>query len=825
MTELLSRVEAPSDAELISRVRGGDTSAYGELFSRHVDAARRLGRQLVRGTDADDLVSDAFAKTLQVLQGGGGPDVAFRAYLLTSLRRLHVDRIRAAKRVQPSDDMTVYDDGVPFQDTAVANFENGAAAKAFSSLPERWQLVLWHLEVEGQKPADIAPLLGMSANSVSALAYRAREGLRQAFLTMHLADSPTEQCRWVNEHLGAYVRKGLSRRDTAKVEEHLDGCRRCTAMYLELNEVNSNLAGIIAPLILGAAAAGYISSVGAGLTGVSAVIGRVRDAFSTQVGGGGTSAGTAGGAGGVGGAGSGAAAAGSAISTGAIAGGAVTTGGMITGAGVIAAGVAAVTTAAFVFGGGSSKEVIQQADKPAGVVQAPRGAVGPGGATQQKAQEKGGTSQSGPNAAAAPGASSSGASWIVGESGRPNMFDSGTVDVSGGPERGWGRHDVPADTPGSGGHNSAPGANPGSGPGSDPGSGNSNPGTDPGSGPGSDPGTGNGNPGTDPGSDPGNTDPGNTDPGNTDPGNTDPGNTDPGTDPGSGPGDGQGDPAVSARLTITGGDTVVDGQVAFSLQGEPALPATVTVSITSQPGGITFRQDGPCTTVDDTTVTCSTKEQALNSLVTAIPMIGDGVVRYDAKLPLNIPETQSDTDIVLTVTPSDANVRTDVNKWEHAYRYSAPVAQPPVEEPAFAIVSGTGPIATPIKDDQNGRPRYDLSVRLTGLKAGGSLVLELTKSSDSFEPSEGCTISEAAKDQNSDRGRIMTCTLQPGARERAFNLVAWLPGNDKDSTLVASLDGEKLAAAPVTWSTEAAGATQSSIRDALMAAMAAAARS
>ena len=123
-----------------------------------------------------------------MLQGGGGPDVAFRAYLLTAVRRLHVDRIRAGQRLQTTDDLTPFDPGVPFRDTAVAGFESGAAAKAFASLPERWQLVLWHPEVEGQKPADIAPLLGMSANSVSALAYRAREGLRQAFLTMHISD-------------------------------------------------------------------------------------------------------------------------------------------------------------------------------------------------------------------------------------------------------------------------------------------------------------------------------------------------------------------------------------------------------------------------------------------------------------------------------------------------------------------------------------------------------------------------------------------------------------------------------------------------------------
>ena len=280
MTDLLSDVDTPSDAELISRVRGGDVAAYGDLFSRHKDAANRLARQLVRGPDSDDLVAEAFAKVLSVLQGGGGPDVAFRAYLLTAVRRLHVDRVRSGARVQPTDDLAPFDAGVPFQDTAVAGFESGAAAKAFASLPERWQLVLWHLEVEGQKPADIAPLLGMSANSVSALAYRAREGLRQAFLTMHLSDTSAAQCRWVNEHLGAYVRKGLAKRDAAKVQGHLDECRRCTAMYLELTEVNSNLAGIIAPLLLGAAAAGYAaaaSSGGAGAAGVVSLIGRARD--------------------------------------------------------------------------------------------------------------------------------------------------------------------------------------------------------------------------------------------------------------------------------------------------------------------------------------------------------------------------------------------------------------------------------------------------------------------------------------------------------------------------------------------------------------------
>src|SRR5680860_1809169 len=90
-------VQAPelTDPELISRVREGDVAAYGILFSRHVDPATRLARLLIGQSDADDLVSEAFVKVLNVLIGGGGPDVAFRAYLLTAVRRLHIDKVRS----------------------------------------------------------------------------------------------------------------------------------------------------------------------------------------------------------------------------------------------------------------------------------------------------------------------------------------------------------------------------------------------------------------------------------------------------------------------------------------------------------------------------------------------------------------------------------------------------------------------------------------------------------------------------------------------------------------------------------------------------------
>ena len=264
MSETVSQRAEQGDAELITAVRVGDNAAYGVLFERHRFAALRLGRQLLPGAESEDLVSEAFTKVLVQLQEGRGPDLAFRAYLLTSIRRLHVDRIRSAARVRTTDDEAELDRHVEFFDVAAADFERGTAADAFASLPERWQLVLWHLDVEGQKPADVAPILGMSANSVSALAYRAREGLRQAYLQHHLADTASGNCRWTTERLGAHVRKGLSNRDAARVDGHLDDCRRCMGIHLELTEVNSNLSGILAPALLGTAAAGYLAAGSAG---------------------------------------------------------------------------------------------------------------------------------------------------------------------------------------------------------------------------------------------------------------------------------------------------------------------------------------------------------------------------------------------------------------------------------------------------------------------------------------------------------------------------------------------------------------------------------
>jgi RNA polymerase sigma factor (sigma-70 family) len=258
-----AEVQGPSDAELIESVRGGTIDAYGQLYERHVSAAYNLARQLARSqAEADDLVSEAFAKVLDTLRAGRGPDSAFRAYLLTALRHTAYDKTRRDKKVDLTEDMTDVAPAVQFSDTAVAGLERSLAARAFAALPERWQMVLWHTEIEGQSPADVAPLLGLTANGVSALAYRAREGLKQQYLQMHLAETDTERCKATVDKLGAWTRAGLSKREATQVEAHLDECGRCRALAAELADVNGALRIFVAPLVLGVGATTYLVAAG-----------------------------------------------------------------------------------------------------------------------------------------------------------------------------------------------------------------------------------------------------------------------------------------------------------------------------------------------------------------------------------------------------------------------------------------------------------------------------------------------------------------------------------------------------------------------------------
>ncbi|RSS60345.1 sigma-70 family RNA polymerase sigma factor, partial [Streptomyces sp. WAC06614] len=274
----------PSDGDLIARMRGGDDRAYEELFRRHADAVRRYARTCCRdGHTAEDLTAEVFARTLQAVRGGAGPDQAVRAYLLTTVRRVAAAWGRTARREQLVEDFALFaeqaaagaDGGARLSDDtldlgadvrAMREAERSLAMQAFRSLPERWQAVLWHTTVEESSPSAIAPLFGLSANATAVLASRAREGLKQAYLQAHVSSALSQggDCARYADRLGAYARGGLRMRAERGLRKHLEECAKCRLAAGELQDVNAGIPALLPVAVIGWFAAGYAVKAAAG---------------------------------------------------------------------------------------------------------------------------------------------------------------------------------------------------------------------------------------------------------------------------------------------------------------------------------------------------------------------------------------------------------------------------------------------------------------------------------------------------------------------------------------------------------------------------------
>ncbi|WP_371677476.1 sigma-70 family RNA polymerase sigma factor [Streptomyces sp. NBC_01276] len=387
----------PSDADLIARMRGGDDGAYEELFRRHSEAVRRYARTCCRdGHTADDLTAEVFARTLQAVRGGAGPDQSVRAYLLTTVRRVAAAWGKTARREHLVEDFALFAEqaaagtegtgglgGMSGADglelgadvRAMHEAERSLALQAFRSLPERWQAVLWHTTVEEASPSAIAPLFGLSANATAVLASRAREGLKQAYLQAHVSSALVEggDCARYADRLGAYARGGLRMRAERGLRKHLEECAKCRLAAGELKDVNAGIPALLPVAVIGWFAAGYAAKA-AGVVAGGAVAAGGAGAAAAAAGGSSAGAGAAGTAGaGAGAAGTaGAGAAGGTGGAGAGAGGAAVAEGLgLPAKAALAAGIAVAAAAGVVFALAGDEPEPQAAAKPAPGVVAP----------------------------------------------------------------------------------------------------------------------------------------------------------------------------------------------------------------------------------------------------------------------------------------------------------------------------------------------------------------------------------------------------------------------------------------------------------------------
>ncbi|GAA5109255.1 sigma-70 family RNA polymerase sigma factor [Haloechinothrix salitolerans] len=155
----------------------------GHLFELHQWKARRFALRYVDPHEADDIVSESFARIFGVMQRGKGPtDDGFWSYLCTTIRNECASRARR----RALEDRTVNDymatvarnQGAYAADVVASYTTESALTNAFDRLPGRYRLVLILTVAEGQSCAEAGVTLNLGANAVAALAYRARKHLR-----------------------------------------------------------------------------------------------------------------------------------------------------------------------------------------------------------------------------------------------------------------------------------------------------------------------------------------------------------------------------------------------------------------------------------------------------------------------------------------------------------------------------------------------------------------------------------------------------------------------------------------------------------------------
>ncbi|WP_247041142.1 RNA polymerase sigma factor [Arthrobacter rhizosphaerae] len=173
-----------AETDLIDAVRAGDPAAMAALYQRHRGQGLKFARSLMsRIEDAEDVLQEAFANAVSAIRNGYGPRDSFAPYLSTCVRSVAntLWKKRSKERLTTYEEFEPHAVEDPALETVLHVFEHEHVAAAMRTLPERWRTVLWHAEVMGARPREIAPLLGIEPNAVSALLIRARAGLRAAF--------------------------------------------------------------------------------------------------------------------------------------------------------------------------------------------------------------------------------------------------------------------------------------------------------------------------------------------------------------------------------------------------------------------------------------------------------------------------------------------------------------------------------------------------------------------------------------------------------------------------------------------------------------------
>ena len=170
---------------LISRARGGDREAFGELVEQYRDNVYRLAyRMCGNAYDADEAAQEAFVAAWRALPNFRG-DAKFSTWLYRLTTNAAIDVMRREKRHQTVGDgemIEVADDADSPQETVERTEQQEAVQKALATLSEEYREVLLLRYMEELDYAEIAEVLQLPSGTVKSRINRAKAALKTALL-------------------------------------------------------------------------------------------------------------------------------------------------------------------------------------------------------------------------------------------------------------------------------------------------------------------------------------------------------------------------------------------------------------------------------------------------------------------------------------------------------------------------------------------------------------------------------------------------------------------------------------------------------------------
>jgi RNA polymerase sigma-70 factor (ECF subfamily) len=190
-----------SDLELVRRIKRGDEQGFREMVDRYHARVYSLAYGVLRNSeDAEEATQDAFL-TLYRKIGTFDESKKFFSWFYRVALNAAYSRARRRKPVttvslddyvpryrddgQPAGEFAAFVDGS--EDEAIARDLAERAAEFIDELPEAYRDVIWMVDVEEMKPADVADVLEISIAALKSRLHRARLYVRQRLLEVGTA--------------------------------------------------------------------------------------------------------------------------------------------------------------------------------------------------------------------------------------------------------------------------------------------------------------------------------------------------------------------------------------------------------------------------------------------------------------------------------------------------------------------------------------------------------------------------------------------------------------------------------------------------------------